>query len=155
MSSLSVKLVGVAATGVVVAGVLTLQGALALERPGMIRITDAERLHSRIDVGARGTSRGDVDIYRLVLYNKRIQAKSLGNADMVCTTITRSTQNCNATYFLPRGQLVVSGVISSRLIYILAVVGGTEYYNNARGTLTVTSLHRSPTRELLVFRLVV
>jgi hypothetical protein len=46
-------------------------------------------------------------------------------------------------------------VISSRLIYILAVVGGTEYYNNAHGTLTVTSVHRSPTRELLLFRLVV
>lgn len=155
MSSLSVKLVGFAATGIVVAGVLTLQGALALERPGMIRITDEERQHSRIDVGVRGTSRGDVDIYRSVVYNKRIQPGPLGHADMVCTTITGSTQNCNATYFLPRGQLVVSGVISSRLIYILAVVGGTEYYNNARGTLTVTSLQRSPTRELLLFRLVV
>jgi hypothetical protein len=155
MSSLSVKLVGVAATGVAVAGVLMLPGAHALERPGTILITDAEQHHSRIDVGAQGRGRGDVDIYRSILYNKRIQARPLGRADMVCTTITGSTQNCNATYFLPRGQLVVSGVISSRLIYILAVVGGTELYNNARGTLTVTSLHRSPTRELLLFRLVV
>jgi hypothetical protein len=155
MSSLSVKLVGVAATGVVVAGVLTHPGAHALERPGTIRITDAQRQHSRIDVGPEGRSHGDVDIYRSLLYNKRLQARPLGHADMVCTTITASTQNCNATYFLPRGQLVVSGVISSRLIYILAVVGGTDYYNNARGTLTVTSLHRSPTRELLLFRLVV
>jgi hypothetical protein len=155
MSSLSVKLVGVAATGVAVAGVLMLPGAHALERPGMILITDAEQYHSHIDVGAQSRNRGDVDIYRLILYNKRIQARPLGRADMVCTTIAGSTQNCNATYFLPRGQLVVSGVISSRLIYILAVVGGTEYYNNARGTLTVTSLHRSPTRELLLFRLVV
>jgi hypothetical protein len=146
---------GFTATGVMVAGALTLPGALALERPGMIRITDAQWHHSRIDIGVRGTSRGDVDIYRSVLYNKRIQARPLGHADMVCTTIRGSTQNCNATYFLPRGQLVVSGVITSRLIYILAVVGGTDYYNNARGTLTVTSLHRSPTRELLLFRLVV
>jgi hypothetical protein len=155
MSSSSLKLVGVAATSAVVAGVLALPGALALERPGTIRITDAERRHSHIDFGAAGPSAGDVDAYRSVLYNRRIQARPLGHADMVCTTITRSTQSCNATYFLPRGQLVVSGVISSRLIYILAVVGGTEYYNNAHGTLTVTSVHRSPTRELLLFRLVV
>jgi hypothetical protein len=46
-------------------------------------------------------------------------------------------------------------VISSRLIYILSIVGGTQYYNNARGTLTVTSMHRAPVRELLLFRLVV
>jgi hypothetical protein len=155
MSAWSMKLVGFAAAGVVFAGVLALPGALALERPGTIKITDAERQHSRVDVGPRGPSPGDVDIYRSVLYNRRIQAKPLGHADMVCTTITGSTQSCNATYFLPRGELVVSGVISSRLIYILPVVGGTEYYNNARGTLTVTSVHRAPTRELLVFRLVV
>ena len=155
MSSLTAKLVGVVTAGVVVAGVLALPGALALERPGTIRITDRMRQHSHIDAGARGSSPGDVDIYRLVLYNKRIQARALGHADMVCTTVTGSTQSCNATYFLPRGELVVSGVISSRLIYILPVVGGTELYNNARGTLTVTSLHRSPARELLLFRLVV
>jgi hypothetical protein len=155
MSKWSLKLVGFAAAGVVGASVLALPGALALEKPGQIRITGTERQHSRVDVGPRGPSAGDVDIYRLVLYNRRIQAKPLGRADMVCTTIAGSTQNCNATYFLPRGELVVSGVISSRLIYILAVVGGTELYNNARGTLTVTSLHRTPPRELLLFRLVV
>jgi hypothetical protein len=41
------------------------------------------------------------------------------------------------------------------LIYELAVVGGTGLYNNVRGTLTVTSLKQKPSRELLVFRLVV
>jgi hypothetical protein len=36
------------------------------------------------------------------------------------------------------------------------VVGGTGLYNNVRGALTVTSLHRKkPSRNLLVFRLVV
>jgi hypothetical protein len=152
--SMSVKLMGIAAA-VAASGAVFLPGALALGRPGTIRITDAEKLHTHVDSGAPGRGPGDVDIYRSILYNRRIQTKPLGRADMVCTTISGATQSCHATYFLPRGQLVVSGVISSRLIYILAVVGGTEYYNNARGTLTVTSLRRSPVRELLLFRLVV
>ena len=75
---------------------------------------------------------------------------------MLCTRVNSSNQNCSATYFLPQGQLVVAGVIGSRLIYALAVVGGTGLYDNVRGTLTVTSLKRNPSvRELLVFRLVV
>jgi hypothetical protein len=131
-----------------------LPGALAYTKPGAIRITDVETKHTVIDNGAHGRSPGDIDVYRTRLYNRRITTKALGHAEMVCTAITPTTQHCDATYFLPRGQLVVAGVISSRLIYILPVVGGTEYYNNARGTLTVTSLHRSPSRELLLFRLV-
>jgi hypothetical protein len=152
--STSAKLMGIAAA-VAAFGAVSLPGAFALERPGAIRITAAERLHTHVDAGAPGPGPGDMDIYRSILYNRRIQTKPLGRAEMVCTTISGSTQSCHATYFLPRGQLVVLGVISSRLIYILAVVGGTEYYNNARGTLTVTSLRRSPVRELLLFRLVV
>jgi hypothetical protein len=75
---------------------------------------------------------------------------------MTCTAVSLSGQNCSATYVLPRGQVVAEGVIGSRLIYQLAVVGGTGLYNNIRGSLTVTSLHRKrPVRQLLVFRLVV
>ena len=73
----------------------------------------------------------------------------------VATTVAGSTQSCDGTYFLPRGELVVAGVISSRLIYVLAVIGGTDLYNNVRGTLTVTSVRRTPARDLLVFRLTV
>jgi hypothetical protein len=41
------------------------------------------------------------------------------------------------------------------VIYVVAVVGGTDLYNNVRGTLTVTSVRRSPSRDLVVFRLTV
>jgi hypothetical protein len=154
MSSCSAKLVVVTAVGAIIAGALALPGA-ALKKPGTVTISAVESKHTYVDVGAKGRGPGDVDIYRSILFNKRIQAKALGHSEMVCTSITATTQNCNATYFLPRGEIVVSGVLSSRLIYILAVTGGTDLYNNARGTLTVTSVHRSPTRELLVFRLLV
>ena len=151
MSTRKAKLAGVGAAGCVAAA-LALPGALAYNKPGAIRITDVETSHTYVDEGGHGRGPGDVDIYRSNLYNRRITAKALGHADMICRTISGTVQHCDATYFLPRGELVTSGVIQSRLIYILPVTGGTEYYNNARGTLTVTSLRRG--RELLLFRLV-
>jgi hypothetical protein len=144
-----------ALAGALLASLLALPGANALEQPGTVTITSAELRHAHIDVARTGKSAGDVDIYSLLLYNKRITARALGRAEMVCTAVGMRGQSCSATYFLPRGEIVVQGVITSRLIYELPVLGGTGLYNNIHGSLTVTSLHRKPTRELLVFRLVV
>jgi hypothetical protein len=130
-------------------------GAGVLDRPGVIRVTDLEVKHSNVDVGKGGRSPGDLDVYKVLLYNKRITQKAIGHGETICTNTGNTTLSCNATYFLPKGKIVASGVIGSKLLYELAVIGGTGLYNNARGTLTVTSLNRSPTRELLVFRLVV
>lgn len=149
------KVAGLAAGGLLLAGLLALPAAHALDKPGTITITSNESRHMHVDVGAAGKSVGDLDVYTSLLYNKRIQQKAIGRATMLCTAVSTTSQSCTATYFLPRGEIVVQGVIGSRLIYILAVTGGTELYNNVRGTLTVTSLKRKPSRELLVFRLVV
>jgi hypothetical protein len=54
---------------------------------------------------------------------------------------------------LPRGSIETAGVLSSRLIYTHAVVGGTGLFDNARGTLTVTAKTLTPRREILLFRL--
>jgi hypothetical protein len=153
--NLTRKLAALAAAG----GVLAVAGAVpagrALEKPGTVTVTDSESRHAHIDMGAKGAGVGDLDVYNLLLYNKRITPRSIGRGTMVCTAVGKSGQHCSATYVLPKGQIVVEGVITSRLIYAMAVVGGTGLYDNVRGTLTVTSLHRKPSRELLVFRLVV
>ena len=47
----------------------------------------------------------------------------------------------------------MSGAITSRLLFEVAVTGGTGLYDNARGTLTVTSTGLRPRREVLIFRL--
>jgi len=139
--------------GALLVGVFTLPGAQALDRPGTVRITDSEIRHAHVDGGRAGASVGDLDVYTLLLYNKRIKPKALGHATMSCSAVGSTGQSCTATYFLPKGQIVTQGVITSRLIYELAVVGGTGLYSNVRGTLTVTSLKRKPPTELLVFRL--
>jgi len=144
----------------VVAGGLTLIGGYAafagdsVTKPGTIRITDREIKDIRVDVGAHGTSAGDVDSIRHLLFNRRITMRAIGHGELVCTATGNESSMCNGTYFLPKGRIVVGGVISSPLFYELAVLGGTGLYDNAQGTLTVTSLNRKPVEELLVFRLV-
>jgi hypothetical protein len=125
----------------------------ALDKPGMIRITDREMKRTKVDIAPKGLSAGDIDVGRYLLYNKRITQKPIGHSEIVCTNTGNRTSNCSGTYFLPRGRIVTSGIIMSRLIYELAVVGGTGIYDNVKGTLTVTSLGTG--QELLVFRLVV
>jgi hypothetical protein len=121
--------------------------------PGTIRITDIESLHKIIDRGRRGTGVGDVEIVRLRLYNRRITTRTIGRGDLVCTFVDTRIRLCEGAYALPRGKLVVSGTISSRLLFDLAVTGGTGLYDNARGSLTVTTTGFRPRREVLVFRL--
>ena len=64
---------------------------------------------------------GDFDQYTSLIYNRRITQKPIGRSSMLCTTVSSSNQSCSATYFLPQGQIVVQGVIGSRLIYAMAV----------------------------------
>jgi hypothetical protein len=98
---------------------------------------------------------GDVEVTRERLFYNRAEPKPLGHASMVCTSTGGGTASCNGTYFLPRGKIVVAGPRTFREIFELAVVGGTGYYDNVRGTLTVTALGGKPARFLLFFRLLV
>jgi hypothetical protein len=149
------KLAALAAAALVLVAAGAVPAGRALEKPGTIQITSSESRHAHVDMGAPGVGVGDLDVYSVLLYNKRITQRSIGRGTMVCTAVGKTGQHCSATYVLPKGQIVVEGVINSRLIYALAVIGGTGLYDNVRGSLTVTSLHRKPSRELLVFRLVV
>ena len=144
-----------AAVGLLVTA-LAVPGAQALDKPGTVTVTDSELRHAHLDIGVDGPSVGDLDVYTSLLYNKHITPRSIGRATMSCIAVGRTGQNCSATYVLPKGEIVAAGVIGSRLIFQLAVVGGTGLYGNVRGALTVTSLsRRHPVRQLLVFRLVV
>jgi hypothetical protein len=127
--------------------------ALAGTGPGTIRITNVQTSFRLIDEGRRGRSAGDLEIIDQSLYNRRLTTKPIGHATLLCTMLTRNTRSCTATYFLPKGTIVTSGMIGSRLIYEIAVSGGTELYDNARGALVVTTTALNPRRQVLVFRL--
>jgi hypothetical protein len=121
--------------------------------PATIHIYDRQLALTRVDIGDRGVSPGDVEVVRLRLLQRN--GKILGRGELVCTfaDFLRS-RVCRGTYILPRGRIVVGGSIQYYRFYDLAVVGGTGLYDNARGTMTVTRMQRRPVRNQVVFRLV-
>jgi hypothetical protein len=127
----------------------------ALNPPGgTIRITARD---VEVAVDNRGPARrstGDVLLIRQLLYNKGITSQAIGHSDIVCTYTGSRARQCNGTYFLPKGKIVVSGSMRWRVFFKLAVVGGTDLYNNVRGSMTGSIYSRGPRRELLVFRLI-
>ena len=128
-------------------------GAQALDQPGTIKVTSRLIKHIRVDGPVRSSNAGTMDFYREQLFNKGITPSPIGHSDSTCINTGTGSQSCTATYFLPRGKIMVSGVIASRLFYEQAVIGGTGLYDNARGTVTVTFLGGKPAKEFLVFRL--
>jgi hypothetical protein len=131
------------------------QGSPALSGPGTIRITSIDARVSVLNRGARSRGVGDVLLIRQLLFNKGIRKDAIGRADLVCTYTGPKARQCSGTYTLPRGSIVVSGTVRFRDFFRLAVVGGTEIYDNVRGSLTATRYTRRPRREILIFRLTV
>jgi len=116
--------------------------------PATIRITDFQTLYKRL---GRGIGSREIEYARL--YNRGPNRHVIGHEVMVCTYIGRTERTCEMTVVLPKGTLVVAGLLRSRLLYELAIVGGTGLYDNARGTLTATLIGISPRQDLLLFRL--
>ena len=148
-------MISVVAAGGALAVAAAAGGSSMLVAPGTIRVTDRLVNHIHVDGGEQGRGAGDLDFYRELLFNRGITPEPIGHSDIMCTATGTGSYNCNGTYFLPKGKLMVEGVLASRLFYELAVVGGTRLYENARGTLTGTALGGSPRHEFLLFRLVV
>jgi hypothetical protein len=123
--------------------------------PEFIRITDRQFRYSRIDLGRPGVSPGDQEIIFDKLFNRHITLKPIGTARVVCTFTVGRTRICTGTVNLPKGELVLTGTVRFRQFYVLAIVGGTGLYDNARGTVTVirTTDRPRPIREFLYFRL--
>jgi hypothetical protein len=122
--------------------------------PATVRITAEDELVSAgVDVGRAGQSPGDTQIVRETLYNRHITDKAIGHAEFVCTFTLGRSRLCDGIFFLPKGKLMVEGPLRYRQFYELAIVGGTELYDNARGSLTMTRLSEKPQRTLALFRL--
>jgi hypothetical protein len=147
--SLTAVLVGAAVLAAAADAGTTLTG------PATVRITSRSVAETRVDVGPKGLSVGDMDILREQLYNTRITPKAIGHAELVCTFTVKTSRYCEGTFFLPKGKIVVAGPIYYRQLYELAVVGGTGLFDNVRGSMTATMTSSKPRREVLIFRLTV
>jgi hypothetical protein len=141
-----------AAAAAAVAATCTM-GAQALDQPGTIKVTDRLVKHIHVHGPDKSTHAGDLDFYRQQLYNKGITPTPIGHSDITCINTGTGSQNCTGTYFLPKGKIMVGGVIASRLFYELAIIGGTGIYSNVNGSVVATFLGGAPAREFLLFRL--
>jgi hypothetical protein len=139
--------VGAAALLTASAFACTQAAGLAATGPATISVTDTQLVDLHL-----GSGIGSREIVRTTV-RQRVTGHRIGDSAEVCTYVTTRLRSCTATYRLPRGHLVVAGLLSSRLLYELAIVGGTGLYDNARGTLTSTAIKLRPRRDLLIFRL--
>ena len=130
-------------------------GSSQLAAPGKIQLTTRQIGMSYNDTGAPGRGPGDLVLIRELLYNKGIRRAPIGHSEMVCTYTGRRWQQCSATYFLPRGKLVVAGSLRYREFFKLAVIGGTDLYDNVNGSVSATMYSRNPRRSILIFRLTI
>ncbi len=61
----------------------------------------------------------------------------VGRSHLICILVSSSERGCHGTYVFPRGNIMVSGIVQTNG-YVLAIVGGTGFYNNARGAMRVS-----------------
>jgi hypothetical protein len=121
--------------------------------PATITIGALQTRFTLVDHGAEATGVGDQEIIHQRLFTRRVTPKAIGRANILCTLVSKTTALCSGTYQLPRGTIVTTGDVGRRLRYELAITGGTELYDNARGSLAVTTSALKPRRELLLFQL--
>lgn len=117
--------------------------------PAVVRLTD--RQVSDVHLGPTGRV-GSGEVVRLTLYGNNGR-QAIGRAILLCWTVERTVRKCSGSYVLPRGTIETAGLVHSRLLYTQAIVGGTDVYDNARGTVTVTATSVRPRRELVLMRL--
>jgi hypothetical protein len=128
-------------------------GADGSTGPAQIRITDVQ-ISDRVVLPSEGGRAGTIETIRQQLYNPSRSKRAIGRSLIVCISSDSRDRLCTASYILPKGSLVATGELQSRLLYELPIVGGTGLFDNARGTLTVTASQLHPRHEVLVFRLV-
>src|SRR5207248_10096992 len=97
------------------------------ERPGPVTI---------VDNAPKGTKagRGDLVLYANPVFDR--QGTQVGTDHGVCTLLSTSQSQCEATLALPKGQIVTHGLQGTRSSFEVAVIGGTGAYAGARGSMT-------------------
>jgi hypothetical protein len=137
------------ALALLAAGAYAVTDSQAATGPATIRISDQQRADTTL-----GSGLGAREIVRGGLYQRGRPRRPLGSSVLLCTYVGRSQRFCTAIFTLPKGTIVASGSVGeSRLLYQLAIDGGTQLYDNARGTLTATTYSLRPRCTVLTFTL--
>ena len=133
----------------VTAALLTLGGGVALASAtaagadGTLRLTTVVGVNTDLDLGAPGSSAGDVQVFRDdVLRGGRPVGIATGSCQLTELTATRLVGSCTATLVFSDGSsLTAQGAFQEDPSvgpsgYRWAVTGGTGRYSGASGTVT-------------------
>ena len=97
------------------------------ERPGPTSVVDNAPKGKK-------AGRGDLIVYANPVFDR--QGTQVGTDHGVCTVLSSSQSQCEATLALPKGQIVTHGLQGMTSSFEVAVIGGTGAYAGARGTMT-------------------
>ena len=101
-----------------------------------------------IDIGTKGDSMGDLNPFADPIYDAS-NKKQVGSESGSCIrTIVKKLWECNWTVFLKGGQISVEGPnYDDSANSVLAIIGGTGIYRNARGELKVHVRNKAGTLD--------
>jgi len=100
---------------------------------------------TNLDLGEPGPSVGDQQIISMDVFKGD---KRVGESHVVCTTVRAGIVQCDNVTNLPGGQIVATGLVTDaqeeQSPFTQAITGGTGFYRNAHGQLTVSEAGPQP-----------
>ena len=117
--------------------------------PATVRLTAVVDSFHQVDNAPEGDSQGDVVVFTQKLADA--DGRRVGRSDAYCVrTAPRRVRECQGTFFLPKGQVFVSGPDPDGVRrHALAIVGGSRSYADVRGHATLD--HTSAIEDNVTF----
>lgn len=138
----------VAAMSAAVAGVAAVLGLTAKPQavpsivPGPARVRVTAELREQRRLGSYTTAK------TYALFNRPAYTDRIGTGVLTCTRTSLAWSSCRVYLQLSRGQIVGGALVPAAATFLnLAVAGGTGYYSNTGGTLSMQPLD---SRHMLV-----
>lgn len=118
--------------------------------PATVRLTATVDSFHQVDNLPEGDSPGDMLVFTQKLTDAR--GRQIGTSDAFCVrTAPGRVRECQGTFFLPKGQVFVSGPDPDGVSrHSLAIVGGTGAYQDVRGHVVLD--HRTAVEDRDTFR---
>jgi hypothetical protein len=114
------------------------ESAAAQTPPAVLQLLSRETSETAVDVGRHGHSPGDFELATDRLYRADGTGNAIGGDQATIVSVTADLADVRGTFTVPGGTLVVGGSVRFGKPILIAVLGGTGTYADARGTLTIT-----------------
>jgi hypothetical protein len=133
--------------------------ALALAMPAKTALQPGQSTIRLTETVVSTHRQGELVVRTARLYNLAVRRRALGNSIRFCSFLGRGgilgagRSWCREEFLLPRGELLVEGLVRSAIFYQQIVVGGTGFYSNViGGSLVVSAVSLNQYRLIFVLQ---